>query len=316
MRVALYRQTPPAIFPVALGFLGLGIAWNGAERVLGMPGWVGDILMGASAFYFLFFAGFYAIKAALRPAVILEDITSPPGRAAMGAFAMGFMLLSVTLGGYGVSADVIFWAGVGLYCVFALLALRTLMRDPVEARGFSPFQYLSFVGLILGGAVGLPNLQILFWPIVLGSLLIFLVITVGWLSKLARVRPPVPLRVSTVIPLAPLSLFAMAFARGDVIWAFQIFYWAATIVAIALLILSRWLSKGGWTPVWGSFVFPAAAFCNMQVLAASRDLSAFAESILFIALAISTPLILFILYKHSFNWITGDLAKKSGAATA
>ncbi len=316
MRAPLYRQTPPAIFPVALGFMGLGLAWKGAVGVLGMPAWVGDILTGAAVFFFLFFAVFYAVKLALRPAVLVEDMGSPPARAAMGAFAMGFILLSVALASFGVAVGSVFWVGVVLYLGFATLTLRSLLRDPVEARGFTPFQYLSFVGLILGGAVGLPSFPALFWPMVLGSLVLFLVISAGWLLKLARVRPPVPLRASTAIILAPLSLFAMAFARGDVIWAFQIFYWAATIAAIALLLLVKWLTKGGWTPIWGSFVFPAAAFCNMQALATARGLSPIAEVALFLGLAIATPVILFILYKHSFNWITGELAKKSGAATA
>ncbi|MEO1611288.1 MAG: tellurium resistance protein, partial [Pseudomonadota bacterium] len=84
-QAAFWRRTPPALFPATLGMFGLALAWRAAEESLGAPALVGQVVFAATAAFFLFAFGCYAAKLIKRPAVVLEDLTPAPGRAAVSA---------------------------------------------------------------------------------------------------------------------------------------------------------------------------------------------------------------------------------------
>ena len=45
-RPKLFAKTPPAVFPVVLGLLGLGLALRRAADVTGLPGAVAELVLG------------------------------------------------------------------------------------------------------------------------------------------------------------------------------------------------------------------------------------------------------------------------------
>ena len=317
IRTPLYRQTPPAIFPVTLGFLGLGNAWINAASMIGFPVAVGQLLTGLATLFYVFFATSYILKFAVRPSVLHDDLTTAPNRAGLAALTISLMVLSLALQSLGILVAPILWVGVIGYIIVMILVARELRSDPPEARQFSPFQYLSFVALIVAA---IPAFGFGYRMVSLGfallSLVAFAIVTIGWGAKLIRVRPPLPLRPSVVMILAPLSLFAITFWLLGMTMLAVIFYAIATIIFLMFCALSVWLTKGGWTPVWGAFTFPIAAFANLQVMAVSKGIGPIATVGLFASLAIGTPLILYIAYKHTMAWSRGDLSKKTGAAVA
>ncbi|MCA8868020.1 MAG: hypothetical protein KDA67_05175 [Rhodobacteraceae bacterium] len=317
LKTPLWRRTPPAIFPVCLGFLGLGLAWRNAATVFSLPTWIGDLLIGVATAYFIFFLLLYLLKLAARPLVLLEDLEIATARAGVSALPMSLMLLAAALLPFGVLVVQIWWAGVALQVLVMVLAANAITTGPIEARHFSPFMYLTFVGLVVAPIAGIP-LGYLRLSQGLGffALGTFVVITVGYGLRLLRVKPPVPLRPSMAIILAPISLLAMTFVQQEQEMAFLVFYYFAWIIAVMLLVLSRWMMTGGWTPNWGAFTFPIAAFSNLQVMAINRNLGILPEIALFGGLAIGTPLILYIVYRATRAFLTGELAKKSAAATA
>ncbi len=313
----LWRQTPPAIFPVALGFMGLGLAWRNAASVLPLPHEIGDLLLGLSTAYLVWFLVLFFAKALRRPSVIMEDLKVPPARAGVAAVPMSIMLLAAALLPFNVSVPEVWWFGVVLQFVAILLVTLAILRDAPENRAFSPFQYLSYVGPVVAPIAGI-SLGFKTESLWLAqfALVAFVIITVGYGLRLMRVRPPMPLRPSLAIILSPSSLLALSFAQQDMEGMFQLFYWLSWVTALVLLVLSRWLMQGGWAPLWGAFTFPIAAFTNMQVMAHSHNMGRIAEFGIWAGLAVGTPLILYIVYKSTMAWIQGDLAKKTGAATA
>lgn len=94
------------------------------------------------------------------------------------------------------------------------------------------------------------------------------------------------------------------------------FYWIASVTALVMVALAPWLTKGGWSPAWAAFTFPAAAFLNLQVLAVAKGAGALAIFGVYAGLVLSTPLVLFIAYRFAMSWIMGELGEKCGAATA
>jgi len=312
-----WRQTPPAIFPVTLGFMGLGLAWRNAADVLPLPREIGDLLLGVSTPFFLFFLVFYLAKLAARPAVLLDDVKAPPARAGIAALAMSMMLLAAVLLPFNIGVSQVWWTGVILQILASIVVVYAMWKDPPKSRQFTPFQYLTFVGLIVGPVAGIP-LGYVTESYILAylSMASFVIITLGYGRKLIQVRPPVPLRPTLVIVLAPISLFALCFGQLHVDLLFTLFYWATWPVALVLLALGLWLTKGGWTPVWGAFTFPIATFTNVQVMGVTKGYGAFASAGIYAGLVVGTPLILYIVYRATKAWTTGELARKSGAATA
>ena len=316
-RTPLYRQTPPAIFPVTLGFLGLGYAWLGAAPLIGIPVALAQVLTGVATMYFLFFAISYLTKLILRPTTVVEDLFNAPNRAGVAALPISLMMLSLAMLAMKMPIEPVLWIGVILYLIVIVMVSLRLRADAPELRQFSPFQYLSFVALIVAAiptvGYGYNTIALVF---ALVSLIPFAVISVGWLSKLVRVRPPAPLRPSVAIVLAPISLFALVFWLLGIGWLAMVFYVIAMTLFIICIALFKWLTIGGWSPVWGAFTFPIAALANTQLVAYNNGMGSVAFGALVISLAIGTPLILYIVYKHTMAWTRGDLSKKTGAAVA
>ncbi|MEO1918771.1 MAG: hypothetical protein ABGW81_03495 [Paracoccaceae bacterium] len=313
----LWRRTPPAIFPVALGFMGLSLAWRSASDVLAIPHEIGNLMLGASTAYFLFFAVSFIAKILARPSVVLDDLKTPPARAGVAAFPMSIMLLAGVLLPLEVRVPLVWWTGVGVYYIATGLVSWSIYKGGAEARKFSPFQYLAFVGPIVGPIAGIPlgYDTTSFW-LAIAAMIPYIAITLGYGVRLTKIRPPMPLRPSLAIVLAPTSLFALAFGGLEIEWAFILFYWMSVALAVAMLIFSMWLTEGGFTPIWGSFTFPLASFINLNIYAIGEGVGIVATAGMFAGFIIGTPLILYIVWMVSKDWIKGDLSKKTGAAMA
>ncbi len=313
----LWRSTPPAIFPVSLGLLGLGLGWRNASAFLPIPHEIGDILLALGSAFYLYFLFCYLLKLVARPMVLFDDMTNPPARAGIAAAAMAMMLLAAALLPLGISAPPIWWTGVILQIGTSAIGCYAIWRDPPEVRRFSTFQYLTFVGPVVGPVAGIP-LGYVTESIVLtlAALVPYVVITVGFALQSRRTPIPQGLRPSLAILLAPISLFAISFGLLEFELAFNVFYWISSIVAAALLLRVPWMIQHGWSPAWAAFTFPIAAFLQVQVLAVAKGGGMASLVGVYAGLIIGTPVILLVVYRSMMMWVTGDLATQTGAAKA
>jgi len=313
LKTPLWKRTPPAIFPVTLGYMGLSLAWRNSANVLPIPHYIGGILLGLSTAFFLYFLAFYVAKLIGRPSVILEDLKSPPLRAGIAAIPMSLMLVAAALLPFNISVPEVWWTGVILQYCTSIAVLWALWRDP--KRAFSPFMYLTFVGPVVGPIAGIKLGYVTesYW-LTMGALVAFVVIFFGYLWRLTKAFPAQPFRPSLAITLAPLSLFALSFGMLGMESWFVVFYWIAWAAFVAVMALMPWMTSGGWTPVWGAFTFPLATFTNVQILALSKGFGFVAEVGTILGLAIGTPIVFYIVYRASMAWVTGALSEKSGAA--
>ena len=314
---SLWRTTPPAIFPICLGLMGLGLGWRNASDHLPVAEEFGGLLLGLAAAFFVFFLTSYLCKMAARPAVLFEDMTNPAARAGVAAAAMSMILLAAALLPFGISVPQVWWTGVILQIGASAVVCYAIRTDPPERRQFTPYQYLTFVGPVIGPVAGIPlGYVIESIVLILAALVAYCVITVGYAIRLTRLRPPLHLRPSLVIFLAPNCLFAIGFGLLEINWAFYIFFWVANVSALILLLLTPWLIKGGWSAVWSSFTFPTAAFLHVQVMAVAKGGGVWATAGVYAGLVVITPLILIISYRFVMLWVTGELVEQTGAAKA
>ncbi|MDO9638689.1 MAG: tellurium resistance protein [Pseudotabrizicola sp.] len=310
-KLPLFARMPPAVFAVVLGLLGLSLALKRTLIEVQVPQGLGDLVMGLALGLWLFCAVAYAIKIARRPAVVTEDLRTLPGRAGLAAASVGSLACAGVLGFFhaGLAQGVLIF-GLGLQTVLAVLMIRSLRRAPAEGRGVTPVWHLAFVGSIVGALAAVP----LGWDrlaagILWGTILVAVVIWGISAAQLIKRIPPAPLRPLLAIHLAPASLFASVAGLLGMTTLAQGMLLVGCAVFVALIISGRWIIQAGFTPLWGAFTFPLAAFAS-ALLINGWGLAGVVVSVLALG---AVPV---IAWRVIAMWPAGTLASKTNAATA
>jgi tellurite resistance protein len=313
-----WRRTPPALFPVCLGLLGLGLAWRRAGVTLGAPAWIGEAVLAVSAAVFLGVLASYAAKLAVRPGVVFQDLNPRPARGVNSAGSMSLMLLAAAVLPWSEPvARVVWWAGLGLHLAFMAVVALILWRSRHEGIGWSPVLFLPFVGQIVAPLAGVP----LGYPELSAAILVASVpgtvlILVLSLLALRRAAPPPPARPAFVIMVTPFALIGLGAALLGWTLVSTLFFLAGLGVLAVLVLAARWLVAGGWTPGWAAFTFPVASFASLS-LAAETTLpglgAGWIGAVLLLYLSLMTP---WVAWRSFRAWSAGLLGRATGAAVA
>lgn len=320
--VPRWRKTPPALFPPILGLFGLATAWARTPDAFGAPAAVGQLLAGAMVLLYLFTAGHYVAKLAARPGVVAEDLRTLPGRAGLAALTMSGMLFALALLPYsGLLAKVALTLAVLGHAVVLAIIITNLLRGPAEARKVTPVFHLTFVGFIVAAIpavhLGWDRLaETIFWATLVAALVIWALSAL----QFARETPPPPLRPLLAIHLAPASLLgtvALLLGMPGLGVGFGVL---AVLLLAVLLAAGRWITAAGFSPFWGAFTFPLAAFASLMMLLAGAGMGPVggrAAGLLgAVVLVAATFLIPWIAVKVGQMWLKGALAAKTNAAVA
>lgn len=308
---AAFGRTPPAIFPVILGLLGLGLALRRGLVLLDLPLGAADALLGALAALWGLGVAAYLAKVLRRPAVVAADMGSLPGRAGLATASMGGMLLSAILAPFAPAFAVyLLWLSLAVHAALAVLLARLLLTGPPQGRSPNPTLHLGFVGFIVGGVgaaeLGLPQVAT---ALLYMTMPVALAIWLAGLVDLLRARPPAPLRPLLAIHLAPASLLASVAALTGHDGLAQLFAGLALLVLAALVAAIRWLLEAGFTPMWGAITFPLAASASAFVLVGWTGLGL---GVLGAALAV----VPWVAWRVLSLWPGNRLAAKTNAAEA
>ncbi len=315
-RQTLWRQTPPAIFPPILGLFGLGLGWRRAAGAFSVPPALGELLLGAVSLLFVFALVAYLSKVLRRPGTLVEDLSILPGRAGVSTATMAMMLFSAALAPYSQSlAGAVLIAALAGHGLVIAIVLAVLARGPAEQRRASPVWHLTFVGPIVAPVAG----AALGWSALSQAILAVSIPVAGFiwgasLVQLARgLRVPPPLRPTLAIHLSPAALLGIVSAllgHGDLaLW----FGWLSIAILAMLLLRARALTAAGFSPFWGAFTFPLAAFANLMLLLGGSHGGPYRVlgGLALVAASIVIPIIAFKVLRM---WSAGPLAAKTNAA--
>lgn len=304
----LWRRTPPAVFPVLLGLLGLGLGWR---RFVGAHVLTELALLIVCVFY-IFLTALYIAKLMRHANILRVELTSPPAQAGVAAIPMSGMLVAAVVIPYAPHlAIAILGLSVLGHLVYGVALTRHLRAAGFQSGQVTPALHLPYVGLVLAPMAAIPlGMDGLSWVLLLVSVPGLVVI--GWLSIRNTVQAgmPPPLRPTHAIHVAALSIF------GSVLWQL-----GAERLACALLILAglvtlvlavrwRWLTAAGFTPVWGAFTFPMAALAGLFQFRFGGDAGIWVQG----PLVLATFLILPIAARLLRRTVNGALAQQTGAA--
>lgn len=312
-KVPRFAKTPPAIFPVILGAIGLVLALRRGLAALDLPQAPADLLAGLVLALWAFAAFAYLAKMARRPSVIWDDLKVLPGRAGLAAATAGLLAVAALLVPFapGLARWVLF-AGLALHGALALAIVRTLLALPPEGRGVTPVWHLSFVGFIIGGlaanALGLADLaRALFWATLPVAGLIWGIS----LAQLLRRVPPAPLRPLLAIHIAPAALFSLITSGLGMGGAALGFAALGVAMLIALVLAGRWVTASGFSALWGAYTFPLAALAS--ALLALDGGGTWSGLVL---LAVALAFVPWVLWRILKMWPVGALAARTNAAEA
>lgn len=267
-KLPLFAQMPPAVFPSVLGLMGLSLALKRASIDAQVPEGLADMVMGLVAGLWLFCSVAYGVKLARRPSVVHEDLRVLPGRAGLAAASVGGLAFAAMLAFFDPMAGrIALGVGLALQAAVAILIIRSLLSGPPEAREVTPVWHLTFVGFIVSGLAAVPlGYTELATYILWGTMGMAVLIWAVSLWQLVKRIPPAPLRPLLAIHLAPASLFASVAGLLGMTGLALGMIALATLIALALLVSGRWITESGFSPLWGAFTFPTAAFASALMI--------------------------------------------------
>jgi tellurite resistance protein len=304
---------PPAIFPVVLGLMGLGLAWRTAALQLGWPAAPGETILGASSGLLLFAVLAYAVKLARRPKVLAEDLAVLPGQAGLAAQCLALYLLAAALAPYGPALALAVLTGALVWHVMvAALTVGVLVTGPAERRRVSPVWHLSFVGFIVAALVAQQLAVPALSEIVL--ILTFVLACAIWGASLEQARKsrlPAPLRPLLAIHLAPAALIGQVALGFDLVTLANGQAGLCVAIMLFLLVRLRWLTEAGFSPFWGALTFPLAATAALWI-----GLGGLWSGPGLAALLLASVAVPVIAWRILRLWARGNLAAITNAAVA
>ncbi len=312
----LWRATPLAIFPPILGLFGIGLAWRAAAAQLGAPSWIGEMWLGAVCLLYVFAGIAYKAKILRRPSALLDDAKILPGRAGLSAMTASMFLFSATLVPYWtLGANIVLFAGLIAHAAGAAIIIRSLILGPAEQRRVTPVWQISFVGFIIAPVAAVPlgwmELSALIYATTLPIAAAIWIISA---LQFLRAGVPAPLRPLLAIHLAPVSLFGIVSVLLGYDSVALAFGWLGITVFAVGVFAARYLTESGFSPMWGGFTFPLAAFANLMLAVASLQPMPF-QIVGGLELVFATLAVGYIAYKVMQMWMKGTLSKLTNAST-
>lgn len=259
-----FRRMPPAVFPPLLGLTGLGLAWRRAADLTALPEGLAEMFLGGIFLLWLFVVSAYLSKLARRPAVVGEELLLLPGRAGLAAANVsGFLMAAVILPYSAALALTLLSLAVLSHLALGAAILKIYLTGPEEARVITPIWQLTFTGYIILPftlePTGYDGLALLAYGFAILSGVSLWAIS-AW--QLVKRIPPAPLRPLLAIHLAPASLMTTSSVYLGYDSLALLFATLACAIFTALVLCARWLTEAGFSPFWGAFTFPLAAFAN------------------------------------------------------
>ena len=129
------------------------------------------------------------------------------------------------------------------------------------------------------------------------------------LWQLYRRTPPAPLRPLLAIHLAPASLFASVGGLLEQDGLAQAMVFLGLAILIVLLLAGPWITESGFSPMWGAFTFPLAAFASALMI---NGWVMPGVLVTVLALGVNTS----IAWRVLSMWPGGKLAARTNAAEA
>jgi tellurite resistance protein len=270
----------PGWFSVVMGLSGLALAWRSAEPVLGdMAMGVGLVWGMLAGLVFVWLAGAAVLRWQRHPQALAEDLRHPVRHAFVATLPVSMLLLSALAQAFGLwqnAVNLLWWVGSLAQLWVTLWVLgRWLAPQAGPAAnagglwpGVTPLLLVAVVGNVVAPLAGLGlghsfwsaaqfGIGVLFWPIVLGLLLV---------RRLAHSPLPDRLLPTWFIAVTPPSIIGLVLLQFQAPHALAHATWGVALFTLLWVgtQAKRMVGQPFGVPFW-AVSFPLAAFASLTL---------------------------------------------------
>lgn len=313
------RHVPVGAYGAVMGLAGLGLAARAAAPVLPgvlqAPAYFTEPWVALGALALALLLPVYVFKLIAYPAAVREDFTDPALLGFCGALPVGMFLVAGGIAPYHVFlADLLWWSGFGLLTAFQVWALARWLSGSIELAQVNAGWLIILVGGIVAPGPGLALGHEEASRFAFGVSATAAPLLMALLFYRAVLGTPLPprLRPSWFILLVPPALI---YANGLALFPGSLFlenlFYAALILAVSLLFLSREFLRWPFGAPWWAFTFPLDALAYAAARYALDHPTPLWQAVCAVTLLLATAAVSLVLART----LASSLLRQDGAAS-
>jgi len=263
---------PISFFAVVMGLLGLVIATQRLESLLGGGDIASTVLLGIALLVFFVLTVMYVSKLVLHRDLVVAEFNDPVRLSFFPTFSIGLLLVSTAVFPISETTSLVFWViGTVLHLVLTLAVLSIwVQQEKFEITHMNPAWFIPVVGNILVPVAGVEHApQEISWFFFSVGLVFWVVLQTLFFYRAFFHRPlPERLLPTFFILLAPPAVGFIAYVKltGSVDAFANVLYYFALFTFLFLLVQLRTLRKARFFLSWWAYSFPLAALTLASIL--------------------------------------------------
>lgn len=260
------RNFPISFFAMVLGMAGTTIAFQRAQKILGLPLPIGNFLLGFTVLLFLVILGVYTIKFIKFPDAVKEEYHHPVRLNFFPTISISLLLLNISFFGINPMVSKILWImGTILHAIFTLSIMSLwIQHEKILINHFNASWFIPVVGNIIipvtGAEHGFMQLSWLFFSI--GSIFWLVLLTILFNRLIFHQPLPERLIPTLFIMIAPPAVGFISYVKlnhGHVDNFARILYYFGVFSLALVLFQYKVFAKIRFFLSWWAYSFPIAA---------------------------------------------------------
>lgn len=307
----ILQNMPVAFFASVMGLLGLTLAWEKAQAVLGTPEWVSYLLLTVSAIVFCTITVSYALKIIKHSQAVIAEFNHPIKMSFFPAFSIGLILMSIATLPVSAGISLLLWViGSSLQLIFTLNVLTRWIHHPhFQIPHSTPAWFIPVVGNILvpiaGTSHGYSEVSWFFFSV---GLVYWLVLKTLIFNRVIFHDPlPEKLLPTLFILIAPPAVGFISYMKlsGAELDAFaRILYYTAAFLVLLLATQFSRFSKIQFFLSWWAYSFPLAAFTIATQMMYQQTESPVFQALSYLMLTVVTLVVALLVVKTTKGILT------------
>ncbi|GEO80765.1 SLAC1 anion channel family protein [Pararhodospirillum oryzae] len=258
-------HVPIPLFAMIMGLTGLGLAWRKAHDVLGVPGAVGESLLGFAATMFVLVAALYLSKAVRHFSEVKAEFNNPIRVNFFPTISISLLLLSIAALPYERTLGLTLWGvGAALHLAATVYLIGRWITRAHEITMINPAWFIPVVGNIIvplsGVKLGFIELSWFFFSIGL----VFWIILFTIVFYRIVFHNPLPGRFfpTLFILVAPPGIGTVSYLAlmgGQIDLFTRVLLYSGLFLTLLNFSMARHFLKVPFFVSWWAYTFPMAA---------------------------------------------------------